>query len=89
MDVLYFCSPPLLDYSAEQIKDLKKHVNLHVIVCVSLHTPNHTIFNLVDGKDLNGIYAFDVIKERMNNVKLFEFYFAGCVSAHFIFFPLK
>jgi glycosyltransferase involved in cell wall biosynthesis len=89
MDVLYFCSPPLLDYSAEQIKDLKLHVNLHVIVCVSLHTPNHTIFKLKEGATLNGIYAFHAIKDSIENVKLFEIYFEGCVSVHFVFFPPK
>ena len=33
--------------------DLKKHVNLHVMVCVSLHAPNHTIFRLKEGFVLN------------------------------------
>lgn len=89
MDVLYFCSPPLLDYSSEQIKDLKQHVNLHVIVCVSLHTPNHTIFKLKEGAILDGIYRFDAIKDSIENVKLFEFYFEGCVSVYFVFFPPK
>ena len=89
MDVLYFCSPPLLDYSAEQIKDLKQHVNLHVIVWVSLQTPGHTIFNLEEGADFDGIYRFDSIKSSIKNVKLFEVYFEGCVSVHFVFFPIK
>jgi glycosyltransferase involved in cell wall biosynthesis len=89
MDVLYFCSPPLLDYSAEQINDLKRHVRLYVIVCVSLHTPNHTIFKLKKGTILDGIYTFDAIKDSIENVKLFELYFEGCVSVYFVFFPPK
>lgn len=89
MNILYFCSPPLLDYSAEQIHDLKKHVNLHVMVCVSLHAPNHTIFRLKEGFVLNGIYRFEAIKDKIENVKLFEHYFEGCQSVHFVFFPPK
>ncbi|MBP2283101.1 glycosyltransferase involved in cell wall biosynthesis [Flavobacterium sp. CG_23.5] len=89
MNILYFCSPPLLDYSAEQINDLKQHVNLHVMVCVSLQTPNHTIFKLKDGFALDGIYTFDSIKDKIENIKLFEHYFAGCQSVHFVFFPPK
>ncbi|MBG6109859.1 glycosyltransferase involved in cell wall biosynthesis [Flavobacterium sp. CG_9.10] len=89
MNILYFCSPPLLDYSAEQINDLKQHVNLHVMVCVSLQTPNHTIFKLKEGFALDGIYAFDAIKDKIENIKLFEHYFAGCQSVHFVFFPPK
>lgn len=89
MDVLYICSPPLLDYSSEQIKDLKQHVNLHVMVCVSLHAPNHTIFKLKEGFALNGIYSFDAVKDKIENVKLFEHYFEGCQSIHFVFFPPK
>ena len=89
MDVLYICSPPLLDYSSEQIKDLKQHVNLHVMVCVSLHAPNHTIFKLKEGFALDGIYSFDAVKDKIENVKLFEHYFEGCLSIHFVFFPPK
>jgi glycosyltransferase involved in cell wall biosynthesis len=89
MNVLYFCSPPLLDHSAEQINDLKQYVNLHLIVCVSLHTPNHTIFKLKEGAILDGIYTFDDIKNSIENVKLFELYFEGCVSVYFVFFPPK
>jgi glycosyltransferase involved in cell wall biosynthesis len=89
MNILYCCSPPLLDYSAEQINDLKQHVNLHVMVCVSLHAPNHTIFKLKEGFALEGIYSFDAIKDKIENVKLFEHYFEGCQSVHFVFFPPK
>ena len=89
MNILYFCSPPLLDYSAEQINALKQHVNLHVIICVSLHAPNHTIFKLKQDFDLGGIYPFDVVKDKIENIKLFEHYFEGCQSVHFVFFPPK
>ena len=89
MNILYICSPPLLDYSAEQINDLKQHVNLHVMVCVSLHAPNHTIFKLKEGFVLDGIYPFEAIKDKIENVKLFEHYFEGCQSVHFVFFPPK
>lgn len=89
MNILYFCSPPLLDYSAEQINDLKQHVHLNVMVCVSLHTPNHTIFKLKEGFALDGIYPFEAIKDKIENVKLFEDYFEGCQSVHFVFFPPK
>ncbi|OXA81442.1 Glycosyltransferase involved in cell wall bisynthesis [Flavobacterium aquidurense] len=89
MNILYCCSPPLLDYSAEQINDLKKHVNLNVIVWVSLHAPNHTIFKLKEHAALNGIYTFEEIKDKIENVQLLEEYFKGCSSVHFVFFPPK
>lgn len=89
MDILYFCTPPLLDYSAEQIRDLKQHVNLHVVVCVSLHSPNHTIFKLKENNFLKDIYTFEEVKDKIENVDLFETYFDGCKSVHFVFFAPK
>lgn len=89
MDILYFCTPPLLDYSAEQVRDLKKHVNLHVVVCVSLHSPNHTIFKLKENNFDKDIYTFDEVKGKIENIDLFETYFAGCKSVHFVFFAPK
>ena len=89
MDILYFCSPPLLDYSAEQINDLKKHLNLHVVIWVALHTPNHTILKLKENHSLKGIYTFDTIKDQIENAELFESYFNGCKSVHFLFFPAR
>lgn len=89
MDILYFCSPPLLDYSAEQINDLKQHVNLHVVIWVALHSPNHTILKLNEQHSLKGIYTFDAIKDEIENADLFEEYFKGCESVHFLFFPAK
>ncbi len=89
MNILYCCSPPLLDYSAEQINDLKQYVQLHVIIWVSLNTPNHTIFKLKEGVVLNGIYTFKEIKDKIENVQLFEQYLEGCSSVHFVFFPPK
>lgn len=89
MDILYFCTPPLLDYSAEQIRDLKQHVNLHVVVCVSLHSPNHTIFKLKVKDFQKEIYTFDEVKDKIENIDLFEMYFDGCKSVHFVFFAPK
>lgn len=90
MDVLYVCSPALLDYSAEQINDLKMHVNLHVIVVVFLHSPNHSIFKLVtDHKISNGIYTFTEIKDKIENVSIFEEYFKNCKTVNFVFFSPK
>ncbi len=89
MKILYICSPPLLDYSAEQINDLKQHVDLHVVVWVALHSPNHTILKLKDGHSLEGMYTFDAIKEQIEDTDLFETYFNGCKSVHFLFFPSR
>ena len=89
MNVLYFCTPPLLDYSVEQIRDLKQHINLHVIVCVSLHSPNHTIFKLKENRFSKDIYTFEEVKGKIENVDLFETYFDGCKSVHFVFFAPK
>jgi len=87
MKILYLCSPPLLDYSAEQINDLKQHVDLHVVVWVALHSPNHTILKIRECQSLKGIYTFDAIKDKIENADLFEAYFKGCGSVHFLFFP--
>lgn len=89
MDILYFCTPPLLDYSAEQINDLKLHINIHVILCVSLHSPNHTIFKLKENNFDKDIYTFDEVKGKIENFELFEKYFDGCKSVHFVFFAPK
>lgn len=90
MDILYFCGPPLLDYSVEQIGDLKIHVNLHVIVPVSLSTPNHSIFKLKNNHNIvAGVYTFDEIKEQIENYSLFENYFVGCKSIYFVFFSSR
>lgn len=90
MDVLYVCSPALLDYSAEQINDLKMHVNLHVVVVVFLHSPNHSIFKLKnDHKISSGIYTFAKIKDKIENVIIFEEYFKKCKSVNFVFFSPK
>ncbi|MEI6140070.1 MAG: glycosyltransferase family 4 protein [Mariniphaga sp.] len=90
MDILYFCSPSLLDYSAEQIRDLKIHVTLHVVVTVFLHSPNHSIFKIKDEqKIVAGIYTFDEIKDQIENGDLFENYFLNCKTVHFIFFSPK
>jgi glycosyltransferase involved in cell wall biosynthesis len=90
MDVLYICSPALLDYSAEQINDLKTHVNLHVVVVVFLSSPNHSIFKLKnDHKIVTGIYTFAEIKDKIENVFLFEEYFKKCKSINFVFFSPK
>jgi glycosyltransferase involved in cell wall biosynthesis len=89
MNILYFCVPPLLDYSIEQINDLKKHVDLHVVIGVSLHSPNHTIFKLKDTHLEKDLYAFDEIKEHIENPELFESYLSGCKSVHLVFFSPK
>ena len=89
MNILYFCVPPLLDYSIEQINDLKKHVDLHVVIGVSLHSPNHTIFKLKDTHPEKDLYAFDEIKEHIENPELFESYLSGCKSVHLVFFSPK
>lgn len=90
MDVLYVCSPALLDYSAEQINDLKTHVDLHVVVVVFLHSPNHSIFKLkIDHGISNGIYTFADIKDKIEKVGIFEKYFEKCKSVNFVFFSPK
>jgi len=90
MDILYFCPPPLLDYSVEQIKDLKQYVDLHVIVSVSLHSPNHSIFRIKESQQINaGVYSFAEIFEKIENSDLFENYFQGCKTVHFVFFAQK
>lgn len=89
MNILYFCVPPLLDYSIEQINDLKKHVDLHVVIGVSLHSPNHTIFKLKDANLEKDLYAFDEIKEKIENPEILEAYLSGCKSVHLIFFAPK
>jgi len=89
MKVLYFCTPPLLDYSIEQINGLKDRVNLHVIIGVSLHTPNHSIFKIKQGPFDKKIYSFNDAKDKIENAELFESYFTGCKSVHFVFFPAK
>lgn len=90
MDVLYICSPALLDYSAEQINDLKMHVNLHIVVVVFLYSPNHSIFKLKSEHKISaGIYAFTEIKDEIENGGIFEEYFEKCKSVNFVFFAPK
>lgn len=90
MDILYICAPPLLDYSAEQINNLKLHVNLHVVITVFLSSPNHSIFNLKKDQDIPaGIYSFNEVKGQIENASLFENYFTNCKSVHFVFFSRK
>lgn len=90
MDILYICAPPLLDYSVEQINNLKLHVNLHVVITVFLHSPNHSIFKIKKDQHITaGIYLFDEVKEQIENASLFVNYFANCKSVHFVFFSRK
>jgi glycosyltransferase involved in cell wall biosynthesis len=75
-----------MDFSIEQINDLKRHVRLHVWIYVSLRSPNHTIFRLKEKVCSRGIKTFDKVKDQLENASLFEQYFEGCESVHFVFF---
>jgi len=90
MDILYICAPPLLDYSVEQINNLKLQVDLHVLITVFLHSPNHSIFKIKKDQVIaSGIYSFNEVKGQIENASLFGNYFENCKSVNFVFFSQK
>lgn len=88
IEVVYFAPVTLIDNSIELIKIISEisYINIHIIIIVSLASPNHTIFKINKDKVKNGLYKFSDAKHFIDSPEIFESYFKSCKSINVMFY---
>ncbi|MBD1431814.1 glycosyltransferase family 4 protein [Sphingobacterium sp. DN00404] len=91
MRVLYVTYPWFLDFSIEYIKELSKHVELHVLVVCPENRTSGTIFKLKRKIPFikNKLYTLGDISDQIQDAPYFEEYIESCASFLFSFSPEK
>ena len=83
--VNYICSPPLLDFSIEQIKSLSQIVDLEVYIFISYGT-NSSILKSKKKEIKNGVYNFQMLSDELIYFRILEDYFKYCNSVKLVYF---
>lgn len=87
-EVAYICSPPLLDFSIEQIKTLSQVVELDVFIFISFGS-NSSILKSKNNKKKSGVYDFKFLSDELVYSSTLVEYFKNCNSVRLVYFSNK
>lgn len=85
--IIYYTSPPLLDYSIEEIKNLSQEIQINLVILVSPRLSRSSIFLTRSNELCPGIYDLDELSEELINFSLFKKYLNNCNDVKIIYFP--